>query len=202
MLGVVLCVDEKTQIQAMDRTAPVLPLMPGVPQRFTRDYRRHGTTNLYTALDTASGKVITHMTARTRAKEFIKFLNIADKETPEHIPSGIHIVLDNVSSHKTPEVHKWLLKHPRFEFHFTPTYSAWMNLMERWFAELTTKWIRRGTHTSIKDLQNSINTWIETWNNNPQPFTWHKTPDQIFDNLTGYLQRTSETGHWTCAFRP
>ena len=122
----------------MDRTAAVLPSIPGAPQRFTRDHRRHGTTNLYTALNTASGKAIAQMTARTRAKEFIKFLNIVDKETPENI-LHIHIALDNVSSHKTPEVHKWLLKHPHFEFHFTPTYSAWMNLMERWFAELTTK---------------------------------------------------------------
>ena len=146
-----LCVDEKTQIQALDRTAPILPLMPGTPQRRTHDYRRHGTTNLFAALDTASGNVITSMTARHRSEEFRKFLNLIDKEVPSHL--DVHVVLDNVSTHKTPAVKRWLIAHPRFKLHFTPTYSSWMNLVERWFSELTTKWLRRGTHTSVKDLK-------------------------------------------------
>ena len=191
--AVVLCVDEKTQIQALDRTAPVLPLMPGTPQRRSHDYRRFGTTNLYAALDAASGKVISAMTARHRSEEFRKFLNIIDKEVPAGL--DVHVVLDNSSTHKTPAIQRWLVRHPRFSFHFTPTYSSWMNLVERWFAELTTKWIRRGTHRSTRELTESIQSWIDDWNHNPRPFTWHKTADQILDNLTAYLQRIPNSGH-------
>ena len=191
--AVVLCVDEKTQIQALDRTAPILPLMPGTPQRRTHDYRRYGTTNLYTALDTASGKVITTMTRRHRAEEFRRFLNLIDRQVPDHL--DVHVVLDNVATHKTDAIQRWLQRHPRFTFHFTPTYASWMNLVERWFAELTTKWIRRGTHRSVTELKNSINQWIEHWNQDPKPFIWHKTADQIFDNLTNYLQRIPDSGH-------
>ena len=191
--AVVLCVDEKTQIQALDRTAPILPLMPGTPQRRTHDYRRHGTTNLFAALDTASGNVITSMTARHRSEEFRKFLNLIDKEVPSHL--DVHVVLDNVSTHKTPAVKRWLVAHPRFKLHFTPTYSSWMNLVERWFSELTTKWLRRGTHTSVKDLKDSINTWVENWNNDPKPFVWRKTADEILDNLASYIHRIPQTGH-------
>lgn len=139
--AVVLCVDEKTQVQALDRSAPILPLIPGTPQRQTHDYKRHGTTNLYAALDVASGQVIADMTARHRAVEFQKFLNLIDKNVPDHL--DVHVVLDNVSTHKTPSIQRWLLRHPRFTLHFTPTYSSWLNLVERWFAELTTKWIKR-----------------------------------------------------------
>lgn len=135
--AVVLCVDEKTQVQALDRTAPILPMLPGVPERRTHDYRRHGTTNLYAALDVASGQIIADMTDRHRAIEFRKFLNQINREIPDGL--DIHIVLDNVSTHKSPIIQKWLLRHPRVTFHFTPTYSSWMNLVERWFAELTTK---------------------------------------------------------------
>ncbi len=191
--AVVFCVDEKTGIQALDRTAPMLPLMLGVPQRRTHDYRRCGTTNLYAALEVASGKVISTMTARHRSEEFRKFLNLIDREVPAHL--AVHIVLDNVSTHKTPTIQRWLLRHPRFSFHFTPTYSSWMNLVERWFSELTTKWLRRGTHTSVGDLQDSINTWIDGWNQNPKPFTWHKTADDILDTLAAYLQRIPDSGH-------
>ena len=189
----VLCVDEKTGVQAIDRTAPILPLMPGVPQRRTHDYRRHGTTDLFAALDAASGKVITTMTARHRSEEFRKFLNLIDKEVPEHL--DVHIVLDNVSTHKTPAIQRWLLRHPRFSFHFTPTYSSWMNLVERWFSELTTKWLRRGTHTSVKDLKDSINAWTDNWNQNPRPFVWRKTADDIFETMASYLQRIPHSGH-------
>ena len=191
--AVVLCVDEKTQVQALDRTAPILALMPGTPQRRSHDYKRNGAANLFAALDTASGKVIASMTARRRAEEFRKFLNLIDKEVPEHL--DVHIVLDNVSTHKTPAIKRWLLRHPRFSFHFTPTYSSWMNLVERWFAEITAKWIRRGSHTSVADLQNSINAWTDNWNENPKPFTWHKTADQILDTLATYLQRIPHSGH-------
>jgi len=191
--AVVLCVDEKTQVQALDRTAPVLPLMPGVPERRTHDYKRNGTTNLYAALDVASGNVITNMTARHRAEEFRKFLNIIDKEVPDHL--DVHIVLDNVSTHKTPAIQRWLKRHPRFTFHFTPTYSSWLNLVERWFAELTTKWLRRGTHRSVRELIASIRTWITNWNDEPKPFVWHKTADEILDSLAAYIQRIPETGH-------
>jgi len=191
--AVVLCVDEKTQIQALDRTSPILPLMPGVPQRRTHDYKRNGTTNLFAALDIASGQVITDMTARHRATEFRKFLNLINKTVPEDL--DIHIVLDNVATHKTPEIRRRLQRHPRFIFHFTPTYSSWMNLIERWFAELTNKWLRRGTHHSVPDLTASIRTWTENWNNDPKPFVWHKTADEILDTLATYCQRISDSGH-------
>src|SRR5665213_1791671 len=142
--ALVLCVDEKTQIQALDRTQPVFPMRPGVPQRQSHDYVRHGTTNLYAALDVASGRVIADLTERHRADEFRRFLNLINRSVPDGL--DVHLVLDNVATHKTPEIHRWLVRHPRFHLHFTPTYSSWMNLVERWFAELTNKWLRRGTH--------------------------------------------------------
>ena len=191
--AVVLCVDEKTQIQALDRTAPILPLMPGTPERRTHDYRRYGTTNLSAALDCATGQVITAMTKRHRTEEFRRFLNIIDSEIPADL--DVRLVLDNVSTHKTPTIRRWLQAHPRFTFHFTPTYASWMNLVERWFSELTTKQIRRGTHRSVKELTDSINQWTQEWNQNPKPFTWHKTADQILNTLANYLQRIPETGH-------
>ena len=183
----VLCVDEKTGVQALDRTAPVPALMPGTPQRRTHDYRRHGTTDLFAALDAATGKVIASMTPRHRSEEFRKFLNLIDKEVPEHL--DVHIVLDNVSTHKTPTIARRLVRHPRFKLHFTPTHSSWTNLVERCFSEPATKWLRRGTHTSVKDLKDSINAWIDNWNDNPKPFTWRKTADETLDNLASYIRR-------------
>ncbi|HVM54426.1 MAG TPA: IS630 family transposase [Acidimicrobiales bacterium] len=191
--AVVLCVDEKTQVQALDRTAPVLPLMPGVPQRRTHDYKRNGTTNLFAALDVASGKVIHSLTNRHRAQEFIRFLKVIDASVPEHL--DVHVVLDNSSTHKTPAVQRWLLRHPRFTLHFTPTYSSWMNLVERWFAELTTKWLRRGSHRSVRELVAAIRTWITNWNDDPKPFVWHKTADEILDSLAAYCARINDLGH-------
>jgi transposase len=191
--AVVLCVDEKSQIQALDRTAPVLPLMPGVPERRTHDYVRNGTTNLYAALNVASGQVISSMTQRHRAEEFRRFLNLIDKSVPEHL--DVHVVLDNSSTHKTPSIQRWLVRHPRFRLHFTPTYSSWLNLVERWFAELTTKWIKRGTHRSVRELVASIRTWITGWNEDPQPFVWHKTADEILDSLAAYCARITDSGH-------
>jgi transposase len=191
--AVVLCVDEKSQIQALDRTAPVLPLIPGTPERRTHDYRRYGTTNLYAALDVASGNVIADLTPRHRAEEFRRFLNLIDKTVPDEL--DVHVVVDNSSTHKTPSIQRWLLRHPRFTLHFTPTYSSWLNLVERWFAELTNRWLRRGTHRSTKELVASIRTWIQMWNDEPKPFVWHKTADEILDNLANYCQRISDSGH-------
>jgi transposase len=191
--ALVLCVDEKTQIQALDRTAPVLPLRPGLPERRTHDYVRGGTTNLYAALDIASGQVISDMTERHRALEFRRFLNLINRSVPEDL--DVHMVVDNSSTHKTPEIHRWLLRHPRFTLHFTPTYSSWMNLVERWFAELTNKWLRRGTHRSTKELEASIAYWIDTWNDEPKPFVWHKTADEILDTLATYCARISDSRH-------
>jgi transposase len=191
--AVVLCVDEKSQIQALDRTAPVLPLIPGTPERRTHDYRRYGTTNLYAALDVASGNVIADLSARHRAEEFRRFLNLIDKTVPNDL--HVHVIVDNSSTHKTPSIQRWLLRHPRFTLHFTPTYSSWLNLVERWFAELTNRWLRRGTHRSTKDLVASIRTWIAMWNDNPKPFLWHKTADEILDNLASYCQRISDSRH-------
>ena len=191
--AVVLCVDEKSQIQALDRTAPVLPLMPGVPERRTHDYVRNGTTNLYAALDVASGHVIADMAPRHRAEEFRRFLNLIDRSVPEHL--DVHVVLDNSSTHKTPSIQRWLLRHPRFTLHFTPTYSSWLNLVERWFAELSTKWIKRGTHRSVRDLVASIRTWITGWNDEPRPFVWHRTADEILDTLAAYCRRINDSGH-------
>lgn len=191
--AVVMCVDEKTQVQALDRTAPILPLIPGTPERQTHDYKRNGTTNLYAALDVASGKVITSMTARHRAEEFRRFLNLIDKSVPEHL--DVHVVLDNVSTHKTPSIQRWLLRHPRFTLHFTPTYSSWLNLVERWFAELTTKWLKRSTHHSVRELVASIRTWVANWNDDPKPYVWHKTADEILDSLANYCQRINDSDH-------
>jgi transposase len=191
--ALVLCVDEKTQIQALDRTSPVLPLRPGLPERRTHDYVRGGTTNLYVALDVASGHVIADMTDRHRAVEFRRFLNLINRSVPENL--DVHLVVDNVATHKTPEIKKWLVRHPRFHLHFTPTYSSWINLVERWFAELTNKWLRRGTHRSTKELESSISQWIEHWNEEPKPFVWHKSADEILDTLASYCTRISDSGH-------
>jgi len=191
--ALVLCVDEKSQIQALDRTSPVLPLRPGLPERRTHDYVRHGTTNLYAALDVASGQVIADMTERHRATEFRKFLNLINRNVPPEL--DVHLVVDNSSTHKTPEIHRWLVRHPRFTLHFTPTYSSWLNLVERWFAELTAKWLRRGTHRSTKELETAIGQWIENWNDDPKPFVWHKTADEILDTLATYCERISASGH-------
>jgi transposase len=190
--AVVLCVDEKSQIQALDRSAPVLPLLPGAPERHSHDYVRNGTTNLYAALDVASGQVIADTSPRHRAEEFRRFLNLIDKSVPAHL--DVHVVLDNSSTHKTPSIQRWLVRHPRFTLHFTPTYSSWLNLVERWFSELTTKWITRSAHRSVGDLVVSIRSWIANWNDNPRPYVWHKTADEILDSLASYCQRISDSG--------
>ena len=191
--AMVLCVDEKTGVQALDRTAPVLPLLPGTPQRATHDYTRHGTTNLYAALDIASGKVISQLTARHRAIEFKRFLDHVDRQVPAGL--DLHVIGDNSSTHKTPAIQRWLVRHPRVHLHFTPTYSSWLNLVERWFAELTSKWLRRGSHRSVAELTASIQSWVDTWNEEPRPFVWTKTADEILDTIAAYCQRINDSGH-------
>jgi transposase len=191
--AVVLCVDEKTQVQALDRTAPVLPMLPGTPARQTYTYVRNGTSDLYAALDVASGKVLTQMTDQHRAIEFRKFLNLIDKTVPDGL--DVHVICDNASTHKAPEIQRWLQRHRHFTLHYTPTYSSWLNQVERWFSELTTKKLRRATHRCVDELRRDINNWVEHWNDNPRPFTWRKTADEILDNLAGYLQRINDSRH-------
>jgi transposase len=191
--AVVLCVDEKSQIQALDRTAPTLPMLPGTPERATHDYKRSGTSSLYAALDISTGKVIGSLHARHRAIEFKKFLQTLDREVPADL--DIHVILDNYSTHKTPAIQRWLLAHPRFVLHFTPTSSSWLNLVERWFSELTTKKLRRSTHRSVRALNNDIRAWIDTWNDEPKPFIWAKTADQILDSITRYCGRINDSRH-------
>jgi transposase len=191
--AVVLCVDEKSQIQALDRTAPILPMLPGTPERATHDYKRSGTSSLYAALDITTGKVIGALHSRHRAIEFKKFLQTIDREVPDDL--AVHLVLDNSSTHKTPTIQRWLAAHPRFVLHFTPTSSSWLNLVERWFAELTTKKLRRGAHRSVRQLNADIRDWIETWNGDPKPYVWTKTADQILESIATYCNRINESRH-------
>jgi transposase len=191
--AVVLCVDEKSQIQALDRTAPIFPMMPGVPARASHDYKRAGTSSLYAALDITTGKVIGSLHARHRAIEFKKFLATIDREVPDEF--GVHVVLDNASTHKTPAVKRWLTAHPRFVVHFTPTSSSWLNLVERWFGELTTKKLQRGAHRTVRALNTDIRNWIQTWNDNPRPYLWTKTADQILDSIAKYCTRINDSRH-------
>src|SRR5271170_7799740 len=185
--SVVFCVDEKSQIQALDRSHPVLPMMPGMPERRTHDYRRNGVTSLFAAFNISDGTVITEIRRRHRAAEYKKFLSAIDKSVPDEL--DIHIVIDNLSTHKTPAIKAWLARHPRFHIHFTPTGSSWINQVERWFGLLTDKLIRRGVHTSVQALENDIRDWIATWNDNPRPFAWTKTADEILNSLADYLAK-------------
>ncbi|KOG13309.1 endonuclease DDE [Streptomyces viridochromogenes] len=185
--AVVLCVDEKSQIQALDRSQPVLPMMPGMPERRTHDYLRHGITSLFAAFNIADGTVISALHRRHRAIEFKKFLVRIDKAVPAGL--DVHLVCDNYATHNTAEIRTWLGRHPRFHVHFTPTGSSWMNQVERWFGLLTDKLIRCGVHTSVKALEDDITAWIDTWNKNPRPFTWTKTADEILNSLADYLTK-------------
>ncbi|MQT02792.1 IS630 family transposase [Streptomyces jumonjinensis] len=188
--AVVLCVDEKSQIQALDRSQPVLPTMPGMPERPTHDYLRHGITSLFAAFNIADGTVIGELHRRHRrhrAIEFKKFLVTIDKAVPRGL--DVHLVCDNYATHNTSEIKTWLGKHPRFHVHFTPTGSSWLNQVERWFGLLTDKLIRRGVHTTVKASENDIRAWIDTWNEDPRPFRWTKTADEILHSLADYLAR-------------
>src|SRR5580700_7527185 len=181
--ALVLCVDEKSQIQALDRTAPILPLRPGLPERQTHDYKRNGTTTLFAAFNILNGRVIGSCLPRHRGKEFIKFLNQLEKEVPEDL--DIHLVLDNYSTHKSAAVQQWLKpkKRRRFHFHFTPTSGSWLNEVERWFGLITDKMIRRGTFHSAAELERAIYAWLASWNDTPKPFVWKATADVILDKV-------------------
>lgn len=191
--AVVLCTDEKSQIQALDRSQPVLPMMPGMPERRTHDYVRNGTTSLFAAFNVADGTVISELHRRHRAIEFKKFLTTIDKTVPHDL--DVHLICDNYGTHKTPAIKAWLAAHPRFHLHFTPTGASWINQVERWFAFLTDQMIRRGVHKSVQSLEKEIRDWITEWNTHPKPFVWRKTAEEILDSLSRYLQRISSAEH-------
>ena len=180
----VVAVDEKPQIQALDRTAPTLPMLPTTPQQATHDYERNGTVDLFAALDIASGTVISDIRTSHNQDDFISFLNKINREVPAEL--DVHVILDNLSTHKTPRVQRWLLRHRRFHLHFTPTYGSWMNLVERWFSALTTKKLQRSAHRNANELAADIRAWVDVWNENPTPFVWHKSAEQILERLAGY----------------
>ena len=181
------------QIQALDRTAPSLPILPTTPARRSHDDVRNGTSSLFAALDVASGKVISAMHRRHHHQEFLKFLKTIDASVPAEL--DVQLICDTYGTHKTPEIRRWLLRHPRFHLHLTPTYSSWLNLVERWFAELTNRKLRRSAHRSVAELEADIAAWIGAWNEDPKPFVWAKTADEILANLAGYLQRINNSGH-------
>jgi len=191
--ALVLCADEKSQIQALDRTQPILPMRPGLPESRTHDYRRHGTASLFAALDIKTGKVIGKCYQRHRAIEFKKFLSVVDREVPN--PLDVHLVLDNYGTHKTPAIHRWLARHPRFHLHFTPTGASWLNLIESWFSILTRKQIRRGSHRSTRQLINAIMGYLEQNNDNPKPFVWTKTADEIIEAVGRFCTDISNSAH-------
>ncbi len=191
--ALVLAVDEKSQMQAIDRTAPILPIMPTTPARMTHDYVRHGTTSLFAAFDIGSGSVIAQHYRRHRHQEFLRFLKLIDAAVPKDL--DLHLVLDNYATHKTPKVKEWLIRHPRFHLHFTPTSSSWLNLIERWFAELTNRKLRRSAHRSVTELEADVRQWINEWNADPKPFVWTKTADQILDTLAAYCTRINDSRH-------
>ena len=191
--AVVLCVDEKSQIQALNRSQPVLPMMPGMPERATHDYVRNGITSLFAAFNTADGTVIGELHRHHRAAEFRKFLATIDKTVP--LALDVHLICDNYGTHKTPAIKAWLTRHPRFHVHFTPTGSSWINQVERWFGFLTEQKIRRGTHRSVQALEADIRSWIADWNTHPRPFIWTKTAEEILDSLARFCSRISGAGH-------
>jgi len=186
--AVVLCVDEKSQIQALDRTAPLLPMRPGQAERRTYDYKRHGTTSLFAALNAKTGTVIAETHRRHRSVEFRKFLDRLDASVPPTL--DVHLIMDNYGTHKTPRIRAWLAKRPRFHVHFTPTYGSWLNLVERWFAELTTKQIKRGAHRSVPELERAIWEFLDVHNEDPKPFVWTKSADEILASIARFAQRT------------
>lgn len=191
--ALVLCVDEKSQIQALDRTQPLLPMRPGQAERRAHDYRRHGTTSLFAALDVATGFVLGECHGRHRSVEFRHFLQRIEAAAPQGL--DLHLILDNYATHKTPAVRRWLLQHPRFHLHFTPTGASWLNLVERWFALLTQRQLRRGVHRSTAQLEACIRDFIQLHNRNPKPFVWTKSADAILESVARFCQRTYDSGH-------
>ena len=191
--ALVLCVDEKSQIQALERTQPLLPMRPGQCERRAHDYWRHGIASLFAALDIADGKVIGKCYRRHRHQEFLKFLRLIEEEVPSEL--DLHLVLDNYGTHKHPKVRRWLLRHPRYHLHFTPTGASWLNQVERWFAALTCKQIRRGSFTSVRDLVLKIKRYLDHYNDDPRPFVWTKSADEIFQTIYAMCKETSVSGH-------
>ncbi len=186
--ALVLCVDEKSQIQALSRSQPILPMLPGQVERRTPDYKRHGTTSLFAALDITTGSVIGKCWPRHRAIEFRKFLNQIDRAVPADLT--VHLVLDNYATHKTKEIRAWFLRHPRYHLHFTPTHSSWLNQVERWFALLSQRQIKRGSHYSVRDLESAILEFIDVHNEQPKPFVWTKSADAILNSIGRFASRT------------
>jgi len=191
--ALVLCVDEKSQIQALERTAPLLPMRPGVAERRAHDYARHGTTSLFAALDTRTGKVIGELHRRHRTAEFRRFLATIEAHVPPQLE--VHLIMDNYGTHKTPPVQRWLLQRPRFHVHFTPTSASWLNQVERWFALLTEKRIRRGSFRSTRELEAAIRHFLDRHNAEPSPFVWTKSADDILDAVARYCKRINDSGH-------
>lgn len=191
--AVVLSVDEKSQVQALSRSQPAFPMMPGMPEKRTHDYARHGTTSLFAALNVDDGTVIASTHRRHRATEFKKFLAKIDNQVPDGL--DVHVVCDNYGTHKHPTVKTWLGKHPRFQMHFTPTYSSWINQVERLFAEVTRDLLQRSDHRSVQALEKDLRGWVQEWNENPKPFIWTKTAEEILTSLGRLLKRTNDTGH-------
>lgn len=188
--AMVLCVDEKSQIQALDRTQPLLPMLPGRIERRTHDYRRHGTVSLFAALNVATGKVITQTRRRHRAKEFRSFLDAIDQTVPPAL--DVHLVMDNLSTHKSPPIKRWFVRHPRFHVHFTPTYASWINQVERWFALLEQRQIKRGSHRSVRALVQAIRDFVDASNENSRPFRWVKSADEILSTIARFALRTTQ----------
>ena len=191
--ALVLCVDEKSQIQALDRTQPLLPMRPGQAERRTHDYKRHGTTSLFTALNVKTGTVIGELHRRHRSAEFRKFLDTLDAAVPQSLE--VHLILDNYGTHKTAMIRRWLAKRPRFHVHFTPTSASWINMVERWFAALTEKQIRRGVHRSVRELETAIKDYLAVTNKSAKPFVWTKTANEILASVARFCARTLESGH-------
>lgn len=191
--ALVLCVDEKSQIQALDRSQPVLPMRPGQVERRSHDYKRHGTTSLFAALEVKTGHVIGQMHRRHRSQEFRKFLDTIEASVPANLE--VHLIMDNYGTHKTALIHRWVVKRPRFHLHFTPTGASWINMVERWFGLLTEKQIRRGVFRSTRQLEQTIQKYLETYNQEPKPFVWSKSADEILESVARFCLRTSETGH-------
>ena len=187
----VFCVDEKPQIQALDRTQPLLPMQPGQVERRTHDYRRHGTTTLFAALNAKTSEVITQFHQRHRAAQFREFLDLMDAQVPRRL--DVHLIMDNYSTHKTALIRNWFAKHPRFHVHYTPTYGSWLSLVERWFAELTMKQIRRGAYRSVAQLKAGIQEFIDAHQADPKPFVWTRSADEILASIGRFAQRTADT---------
>jgi len=193
--AIVLCIDEKSQVQALDRTQPLLPLEPGKPERHTHDYARHGTTSLFAALNVATGEVIGKCHRRHRSREFLKFLDHIDATIVKEDGVEVHLIMDNYGTHKTAAVKRWFLRHPEYRLHFTPTSASWLNLVERFFGEITTKRIRRGAFRSVQALEAAIREYLERHNASPKPFVWTATADLILSKVKRVCERISNSGH-------